>query len=435
VVAASAERIVTHSPLFALVDCNNFYVSCERIFDPRLRNKPVVVLSNNDGCAVSRSQEAKDLGIKMGAPWFEIKHLEKSHGLVARSSNYALYGLMSNRVMSIVRDMAPRQEIYSIDECFLEMTGIAEPEELGRDMRTRVLQWTHVPVCVGIASTKTRAKMANHIAKKSKKLQGVFNLERLTPEQEARVLSKIEVGNVWGVGRKISDRLSLMGIFTVRDLQCCDPEDIRQRVSVVLARTVAELQGVSCLDMEDVSPPKQQIMVSRSFGELVTRYQDLQQAVVHYTTRAAEKLRGERAMAHTLMVFARSNPFRDQDIQYTGSRVIPLATPTQDTRKLIAAALEGLENLYVPGIKYKKAGIMLTDLVDEAIQQEDLFSASDSDNSKCLMHVVDAINKQHGRDTVFIAATGTDHKRWRMRTDLRSPAYLSQWGQISITKA
>lgn len=426
---------MTGKPLFALVDCNNFYVSCERVFDPSLRHRPVVVLSNNDGCAVSRSQEAKDLGIKMGAPWFDIRHMERSHGLVARSSNYALYGLLSNRVMSILRDMAPGQEIYSIDESFLDMSGIADPVALGREMRARVLQWTHIPVCVGIASTKTRAKLANHIAKKSTKSQGVFNLEQLTPEQEARLLSKIDVGNVWGVGRRISDRLSRMGILTVHDLMRCDPEVMRQHFSIVLARTVSELQGVSCLSMEDVAPPKKQIMVSRSFGELVTRYQDLQQAVVHYVSRAAEKLRKEQLTANTLMVFAHSNPFREKDLQYSGSRVIPLATPTQDTRKLIAAALSGLEDLYVPGILYKKAGVMLTELVDQHIQQNDLFDVSDSDGSKQLMQVVDSINRQHGRGTVFMAAAGVDQTRWKMRTDLKSPAYLSQWNQLSIAKA
>jgi DNA polymerase V len=258
---------------------------------------------------------------RWGAPWFEIRHFERSHGLVARSSNYALYGIMSNRVMSILRDMAPGQEVYSIDESFLDLTGIPEPVALGREMRARVLQWTHIPVCVGMASTKTRAKLANHIAKKSRKCQGVFNLEALSADQEARLLSKIAVDEVWGVGRRISDKLCRLNIRTVRDLQCCDPEAIRQQFSVVLARTVSELQGIPCLAVEDVAPPKKQIMVSRSFGELVTRYDDLREAVVHYVSRAGEKLRKEGLAAQTLMVFAHSNPFREQDTQYSASRV------------------------------------------------------------------------------------------------------------------
>jgi DNA polymerase V len=420
--------------LFALVDCNNFYVSCERIFDSRLLHKPVVVLSNNDGCAISRSQEAKDLGIKMGAPWFEIRHLAQSHGLVARSSNYALYGIMSNRVMSILRDMAPGQEVYSIDESFLDMTGIADPVALGRMMHARVLQWTHIPVCVGIASTKTRAKLANHIAKKSRKCRGVFNLESLTKEQEDGLLGKIRVGEVWGVGRRISDKLSRQGIFTVRDLQRCDPDAIKDHFSVVLARTVSELQGTSCLSLEDVAPPKQQIMVSRSFGALVTRYDDLREAVVHYVTRAGEKLRNEGLTAHTLTVFAHSNPFREEDPQYSGSRVVPLVTPTQDTRKLIAAALAGLKDLYIPEINYKKAGVMLTDLVNQDIQQEDLFDVTDSDASKRLMQTIDAINDRQGRGTVYLSAEGGNHRSWRMQSKMRSPAYMSSWADIRTAR-
>lgn len=337
--------------------------------------------------------------------------------------------------MSILRDMAPGQEVYSIDESFLDLTGMPEPVALGREMRARVLQWTHIPVCVGMASTKTRAKLANHIAKKSRKCQGVFNLEALNADQEARLLSKIAVDEVWGVGRRISDNLCRLNIRTVRDLQRCDPEIIRQQFSVVLARTVSELQGISCLSLEDVAPPKKQIMVSRSFGELVTHYEDLREAVVHYVSRAGEKLRKEGLAAQTLMVFAHSNPFREQDTQYSASRVVPLVMPTQDTRKLTAAALAGLADLFVPGILYKKAGVMLSDLVDQDVQQEDLFAVSDSDDSRELMKVVDAINRQQGRGTVFLAGAGCRQRAWQMRTEKKSPAYLSQWKQIRTARA
>lgn len=419
--------------LFALVDCNNFYVSCERVFEPGLRGHPVVVLSNNDGCAVSRSQEAKDLGIKMGAPWFEIAHFAKSHGLIGRSSNYALYGSLSARVMSILREMAPRQEVYSIDESFLDMTGIAEPELLARDMRARVLRWTHIPVCVGIGSTKTRSKLANHVAKKTLRLKGVFNLERLTPQQQSSLLGKIEVGAVWGVGRRITAQLAQLGITTARDLRDADAEMIRERFSVVLARTVAELQGVSCLELEEVTPQKKQIMCSRSFGELVTRFSDLREAIVNHATRAGEKLRQEGAATTGVHVFIRSNPFREGDVQYKGSRYIPLATPTQDTRRIAAAALAGLEDMFVPGINYKKAGVMLCDLADHAVEQQDLFTPGDTENSQKLMSAVDALNRRHGRGTVFFAGSGIQ-KRWEMKSDMRSPGFTTRWDELQIVR-
>lgn len=419
--------------LFALVDCNNFYVSCERVFNPALRGRPVVVLSNNDGCAVSRSQEAKDLGIKMGAPWFQIKHLATSHGLVACSSNYALYGGLSARVMRILREMAPRQEVYSIDESFLDLTGIAQPEPLAHAMRARVLQWTRIPVCVGMASTKTRAKLANHVAKKTPRVNGVFNLERLSPAQQSSLFGKIEVGAVWGVGYRLKARLTAMGITTVRDLRDCPPERIREEFGVVLARTVSELQGVSCLELEEISPRKQQIMCSRSFGELITRYQDLREAVVHHATQAGEKLRNEGSAAAGVHVFVRSNPFREGDVQYSGSRFIALPTPTQDSRKLVAAAVAGLEDMFVPGINYKKAGVMLTNLVDQGTQQDDLFNATDTDSSRRLMTTVDTLNKRHGSGTVFYASAGTS-KHWHMLSEMRSGRCLTDWRELVVAK-
>lgn len=336
--------------LFALVDCNNFYASCERAFDPTLRGKPLVVLSNNDGCVVSRSAEAKALGIKMGVPWFEIKELERKAGLIGKSSNYALYGSLSNRVMGILGDMATRQEIYSIDESFLDVTGISDPEDLGRQMKARTLQWAHMPVCVGIASTKTRAKLANEIAKKATMLRGVFNLERLTEIQENSLLSKIHVSDVWGVGYRITKRLEQINVRTALDLRNADTDLIRERFGVVLSRTVAELKGTSCLHLEDVRPTKKQIMNSRSFGRLVTDIGELREAVVMHATRAAEKLRTEGCAAGGVHVFIQSNPFREQDRQYQASRYISLSTVTQDTRRIIAAASHGLEDMYVRGI-------------------------------------------------------------------------------------
>lgn len=420
--------------LFALVDCNNFYASCERAFDPSLRGRPLVVLSNNDGCVVSRSAEAKQLGIKMGVPWFEIKDLERKAGLIAKSSNYALYGSMSNRVMGILGEMGPRHEIYSIDESFLDVTGVADPEELGRQMKARTLQWAHMPVCVGIASTKTRAKLANEVAKKATKLRGVFNLERLTQTQENSLLSKIHVSDVWGVGYQITKRLELIKVRTALDLRNADADLIRERFGVVLSRTVAELRGKSCLHLEDVRPTKKQIMNSRSFGRLVTDPGELREAVVMHATRAAEKLRNEGCAAGGVYVFIQSNPFREQDRQYQASRYIGLPTVTQDTRRITAAALQGLEHIYVPGINYKKAGIMLCDLVDHAVQQTDLFTDCDSPRSERLMGVLDGLNRRFGSGTAVFAGSGLT-RTWAMRSDMKSRNYTTRWNEIPVAIA
>jgi DNA polymerase V len=420
--------------LFALVDCNNFYASCERAFDPTLRGRPLVVLSNNDGCVVSRSAEAKQLGIKMGVPWFEIKDLERKAGLIAKSSNYALYGSMSKRVMGILSEMAPRQEIYSIDESFLDVTGLGDPEELGRQMKARTLQWAHMPVCVGIASTKTRAKLANEVAKKATKLRGVLNLERLTVAQENSLLSKIQVSDVWGVGYRITKRLELINVRTALDLRNADADLIRDRFGVVLSRTVAELWGTSCLHLEDVRPAKKQIMNSRSFGRLITDIGELREAVVMHAARAAEKLRTEGCAAGGVYVFIQSNPFREQDRQYQASRYISFSTVTQDTRRITAMALKGLEEMYLPGINYKKAGVMLLDLVDQSIQQADLFSECDSPKSERLMGVLDGLNRRFGSGTAVFAGSGIS-RTWAMRSDMKSRNYTTRWGELPVAYA
>lgn len=420
--------------LFALVDCNNFYVSCERAFDPALRRRPVVVLSNNDGCVVSRSAEAKQLGIKMGVPWFEIRDLERKAGLIAKSSNYALYGSLSNRIMGILGDMAPRQEIYSIDESFLDVTGIADPEALGRQMKARTLQWANMPVCVGIASTKTRAKLANAVAKKAAKLQGVINMERLTETQERSLLAKIPVIDVWGVGYRIAKRLEQINVRTALDLRNADSDLIRDRFGIVLSRTVAELNGTSCLQLEDVRPAKKQIMNSRSFGRLVTDVVELREAVVMHAARASEKLRMEGCASGGVHVFIQSNPFREQDRQYQASRYVTLPTVTQDTRRITAAALQGLEDMFVPGINYKKAGVMLCELVDHAVQQPDLFSACDSPRSERLMGVLDGLNQRFGSGTAVFAGAGLD-RTWAMRSDMKSRNYTTRWEELPVAHA
>lgn len=420
--------------MFALVDCNNFYVSCERLFRPDLKGRPVVVLSNNDGCAVSRSQEAKDLGVQMGQPWFQLQDLVRRHGLVAFSSNYTLYADLSDRVMSVLRDMAPRIEVYSIDESFLDLTGIRDREALSRQLRIRVLRWVGIPVCVGIGSTKTRAKLANHIAKKNPSLSGVFDLEALGLEEQAAWLSRIKVGEVWGVGRKISRRLESAGVLTVADLQACDTESIRQQFSVTMARTVAELNGVSCLDMEEVAPAKQQIMVSRSFGRPVLTLEELQQPVVTHAARAGEKLREEGSVSQAVMVFARTDPFRSNLPQYSASRIVPLVTPTQDSRLIIEAAVAGLKHLYRPGYFYKKAGVMLCDLSPAGVDQADLFSRGDDERAGRLMSTIDALNQRMGRGAIFFAGQGVQ-RRWIAQSNLMSGAYTTRWGQLQVVHA
>lgn len=420
--------------LLALIDCNNFYVSCERAFDPSLRGKPVVVLSNNDGCVVSRSQEAKELGIKMAVPWFEISRMATTHGLVARSSNYALYGAMSARVMELLGTRAPRQEVYSIDECFLDLAGVPAPESVCHELRRLTLQWTHIPVCAGLGSTKTRAKLANFIAKRVPRINGVFNLEALSPGRQDSLLGKIDVGEVWGVGSRLRRQLTARGITTVRELRDSQPDAIRQAFGVVLARTVSELQGQSCLQLEEVRPKRQQIVVSRSFGALVTELPLLLEAVATYASRAAEKLRREGMTAGGLQVFAHSNPFREGDTQYHASRYLPLTVPTQDTRRLVAAATHGLRDLYQPGIKYKKAGVMLLDLCDQSVAQEDLFAPVEDPRSSQLMGVMDGINRKYGSGTTIFAGAGID-KPWGIRSDMRSPAYTTRWDALPVAKA
>lgn len=420
--------------MYALVDCNNFYVSCERLFRPDLKGRPVVVLSNNDGCAVSRSQEAKDLGVAMGQPWFQLQELAKRHGIVAFSSNYALYADLSERVMSVLRDMAPRIEVYSIDESFLDIAGITEREQLGRQIRERVVRWVGIPVCVGIGATKTRAKLANHIAKKNLGLAGVFDLEALPIEEQAAWLGRIGVGEVWGVGRKITRRLEALGVCSVADLQAANPETIRQQFSVTLARTVEELRGVSCLDMEEISPPKKQIMVSRSFGQPVWLLDELRQPLVSYAANAGVKLREEGSVTQAVMVFARTNPFRDKYPQYSASRLVPLVMPTQDSRAIIEAAVAGLNDLYRPGYLYQKVGVMLCDLSPAGVDQTDLFAQGDDERSQRLMATMDGLNRRMGRGAVFFAGQGIQ-RRWMVRSNLKSGAYTTKWAQLQVAHA
>ncbi|WP_411913305.1 translesion error-prone DNA polymerase V subunit UmuC [Vibrio sp. 1579] len=416
------------------MDCNNFYASCEKLFRPDLKDTPVVVLSNNDGCVVARSREAKLLGIKMGVPVFQIKAEMQRHGILAFSSNYALYADLSSRVMRTLEEMAPRVEVYSIDEAFLDLTGIESAlslVEFGQQVRERIGHWIGITVCVGIAPTKTLAKLANHAAKKYPATQGVVDLTN--PDRQRRLLALVPVDDVWGVGRRLSKRLNALGITTALDLANASPRAIRDQFSVVLERTVRELNGDSCIELEEIPPAKKQIVCSRSFGVKVTHFELLREAVCEYATRATEKLRKEQQQAKVLTVFIRTSPFKDNEPQYSNSASGELLIPSCDTRDFIELANHLLKRIWKDGFRYAKAGVMLSDFYDLGMFQSGLFDdVSTRSNSQQLMSVLDTIN-QNGAGKVFFAGQGTK-KDWSMKREHLSPAYTTRWDQLPRVK-
>lgn len=415
---------------FALVDCNNFYASCEKLFRPDLKHTPVVVLSNNDGCIVARSKEVKALGIKMGVPMFQVQDEIRKHGIVCFSSNYALYAEMSNRVMTILEEEAPRLEVYSIDEAFMDLSGVDHVVgllEFGKHVKAKVDQWTGITVGVGIAPTKTLAKLANHAAKKYPATGSVVDL--MDPERQKRLLALVEVSDVWGVGRRTTAKLKARGVHTALDLANADPKTIRSEFSVVLERTIRELNGVSCLDLELVRPTKQQIICSRSFGHKVTDKRELREAVAKYTTRAAEKLRGEKRLCRVVSVFVRTSPFIPNEPQYSKTLSAELPNPTDDTRDLLEVANELFKRIYRAGFRYAKGGVMLADFYEQGAFQQDLFRADNPKiNSKALMSVVDKINHS-GLGNVFFASQGVS-PQWAMKREHLSPGYTTRWDEL-----
>jgi DNA polymerase V len=424
-------------PTFALVDCNNFYASCEKLFDPKLAGVPVVVLSNNDGCVVARSAEVKALGIPMGGPWFKLNALAKQHGIVARSSNYALYADMSNRVIEVLAQFSPDIEVYSIDESFLNLAGFEALglAEYGRQIRNRVQRWLGLAVCVGIAPTKTLAKLANHCAKKNLAgREGVCDFMALDATELKQLFSRIEVDEVWGVGRKLAPRLNAMGINTVQDLRAANSETIRRHFSVVLQRTVQELCGTSCLALEKVTPDRQQIICSRSFGERIYDLDNLQESVSNHISRAAEKLRQQDSLAGAVSVFIQTSPFIEPASRYQKSVTTPLSEATADSRQLARSALQTLRKIYRPGFAYQKAGVMLSDIRPCQQQQASLFSTSESPSDKRLMQTLDHINSRWGRGTLRLASEGTKGE-WQMKRDYLSPAYTTEWSGLPVVRA
>ena len=425
--------------MYALLDGNNFYASCERVFRPSLQGRPLVVLSNNDGCAIARSDEAKALGIKMGAPFFQIKHLVEDAGLVALSANFALYGDMSNRMMHIASGLGHRQEVYSIDECFIDLAGIqGDITQRSRLIRARIQQWTGLPTCIGIGPTKTLAKLANAIAKNAERKPGsypahhaqVCHLGLMGNEERNALLSATEVGDVWGVGRRLSQQLQADGIHTALDLSRADPLAIQRRWSVVLAKTARELSGQPCLELEDIAPAKQQIACTRSFGKPVTQLDDLLEAITEFACRAAAKLRKQDSHATQIMVFIRTSPFRKNDQQHSAYRSIKLPVATNDSVRLTEWACAIARHIYKPGYFYAKAGVMLMDLQPVAAEQLGLLLDADEPTSRStLMTALDKVNTRWGRSAVKLASAGVAGKRsnWEMKQERKTPGYTTQW--------
>lgn len=426
--------------MFALVDGNNFYVSCERVFNPRLERRPVVVLSNNDGCVVARSNEAKDLGIRMGVPYFQVRTSLERAGGVALSSNYALYADMSARMMAVVGEYAPRQEVYSIDESFLDFSGFGYRDLVAHAhaLRTQVRRWLGIPVCVGIGPSKTLAKLANRLAKKRSEFGGVCNFPELSSEDQARHMAGLPAADIWGVGARLAARLGQLGINTALDLCRAKPRWLRDHFGVTMERTVRELNGSSCLALEEVAAPKRQIVSSRSFGCLVSEFSELSEAVATYITRAAEKLRKQASLTGQVTVFLRTNPHQLGAPQYHPAATVRLSVPTDDTFILMGAARTGLRAIYRSGYNYQKAGVMLLDLSAQGTSQLDLLEMSEAQHGEIpnpelrsrLFATIDQFNRRYGQGTVRLAAEGMRKKGWSMRRERASPSYTTHWDEL-----
>lgn len=439
--------------MFALVDVNNMYVSCERVFRPSLNGRPVVVLSNNDGACIARSNEAKDLGVQMAQPWFQVRHLERKAGLIALSANFELYGDMSSRMMSLAAEFAPRQQIYSIDECFLDFEGVpGDRVDIGRALRHKVLTWTGLPTSVGFGATKTLAKLANHVAKTAERKPGsypralaqVCDFGRLTALQVEAVMRATDVGAVWGIGRKTAARLNEGGIVTALDLLRADAAALRRQFSVVIEKTIHELRGTACLGVDDAPDANQQIMCSRSFGAAVTDLPDLIEVVSQFTSQVARKLRDQGSVAGAVHVFIATSPYRQGDRQHAPSATLPLPRPTADTRVLVGAAVRALRSIRRRGFNYVKAGVMLVDLQAQGQDESmpDLFGpdpqADASQRSRAsLMSALDALNQRFGRDAVTVASAArrAGPAPHASRQERRSARCTTRLDEIVIARA
>ena len=416
--------------MIALVDCNNFYASCERVFQPKLEGKPIVVLSNNDGCVIARSNEAKALGIKMGAPAFKMKSIFDRNNVSVFSSNFALYGDISNRVMRILSQKAPAIEIYSIDEAFLDFNGIKKPNQFSIELRKIVKKWTGIPVSIGVAPTKTLAKVANHVAKKYKS-NGVFVLNNESSIN--RVLKHIPVEELWGVGRQYAKFLSTRGFETAYDLVSANESWIRTNMKVNGLRMVKELKGIPCYELELTSARKKNICTSRSFGMEVKELKDLKEAVANHATMCAMKLRKEKSLATSILVFIKTNPFKNEDFQYNNAQKIIMKVPSNDSMEITKNALLLLNIIYKKGYSYKKAGVIVSDIVPEGSRQLSLFTNKDPFKVNNVMKAIDKVNQAMGRNKVRLAVQGFDRK-WRLKQEKLSPCYTTRFSDILTVK-
>lgn len=431
--------------MFGLLDCNNFYVSCYRAFTPSLKNHPVVVLGNNNGCCVARSNEAKALGIKMGQPWHECRELAEEHGVVALGANFPLFGDLSNRIMSLAAGLGDPLYVYSIDEAFASMSGIrGDLVTRGEAMRKRILQCAGIPTGIGFGQTKTLAKLANHVAKTADRKPGIYppefarvcNLAALPASDLDAVLQATDVGDVWGIGKRIGQQLHDQGINNVLQLVQLDPATVRRRWSLVLERTIRELQGQSCIPMELAPPPKREIAFTRSFGQPVTALHELTEAITEFTSRASVKLRLQGGRAMQIGVFINTSPFRPPP-HYSRYTTIPLRRPTADTQELVKAAVAGLRAIYREGVAFARAGVMLLDLVDASIEQHELDLEAPPPLSRGLMQSLDRLNDRYGMGTVYLASAGTggDARPWTAKQSLRTPAYTTDWNDLPVAQA
>ncbi|GAC1530112.1 MAG: Y-family DNA polymerase [Ramlibacter sp.] len=434
--------------MYALVDGNNFYVSCERVFRPSLRGRPVIVLSNNDGCAIARSNEAKALGIAMAQPWHVIRAQLPDAGVVALSANFTLYGDMSDRMMAIAARLGPGQEVYSIDECFVDVAGIGgDLVAAGQLLCARIEQWIGIPCGIGIGQTKTLAKLANHVAKQADRRPGapyppafaqVCNLAVLTEGDLDAVFAATAVSDVWGIGRRLSTQLQADGVHTVLDLVRMDAAVVRRRWSVVLERTVRELQRQACIALDDAPAPRQEVSCTRAFGEPVSSLPPLVEAVSEYASRAAFKLRQDASHAAQVLTFVHTNPFRKGDKQYARSATVPLRRPTSDTGLIVQAALRGLAHVFRTGFHFHKAGVVLLDLQPAAVRQGELALDDDAvPRQGRLAEAMDRINDRYGRGTLHAASTGLggNARSWTMKQDVLTPQYTTNWAHLPTARA
>ena len=415
--------------MIGLVDANNFYVSCERVFQPHLEGKAVGVMSNNDGCVIARSAEMKALDIPMGTPAFKLEGLRQRGAIHLLSSNYELYGDMSARLAQLLRDACPDTAPYSIDEMFIYLDGLSERQcqTLGETLRRRIRRYLGLPVCVGLATTHTLAKLANHAAKQQPHFQGVCLLNGQDATTKA-LLAQTPVSEVWGVGRRLAERLSIGGIHTAWDLRESDTKQLRKRFSVVLARTALELRGTSCLDMNAVDQPRQRIMTSRSFGQATGVKHQVHDALRRHAQRSAEKLRQQHSLARSVMLFLKTNRHRRDQPQYFPHALIPLPTPSDDTRVILDAVRQGLDQIYRPRYRFMKAGVMLLDLVDAQQHQLSLLNAPAHHHPR-LMATVDAINQRMGQGTIRFGMTDDDAP-WQLRCAHRSNRFTTHWDEL-----